>query len=443
LAQGALAQTAIVPTTDATSSTGTIVNYTDAQYDIQGGTVSGGNLFHRYERFGLAERETANFMTSADIQNVFNLIRGTEVSEIHGTLQLSTGSANLFLINPAGVIFGATAQLAIPASLHVSTADGLLFDNHQLVTVDGLALEGMDPESWSIEVSEVSDLTAVTGVPTDYVFAAANPAGIMNYGDLVVKSGESITFLGGTVHQHGRLTAPGGTVTLASVTGGQVVRVGQTGSLLSFEIAPQTAADPTPFDSGGEIVLTPEMLTGSSENEATTLAVLDDGTAVLEGSPQTSTGAGLNEDEIGTTLVRGEIDVSGDESGNINISGRRVALVDATLSANGTTVGGITRIGGSQAGFEADDPNFDALSEVYEALTSVYVLVDRESQFSAVATDGSGGKVLVWADEQVQFYGQVDVRGGPNGTAGILEVDSDGLVQQLSSPPTLLPRLSR
>jgi filamentous hemagglutinin family protein len=85
------------------------------------GTRRGDNLFHSFERFGIAPGQTATFTGPGTIRNVIGRVTGGEISTIDGTLASRVGQADLYFLNPAGVMFGPNAQLDLPGSLHVGT----------------------------------------------------------------------------------------------------------------------------------------------------------------------------------------------------------------------------------------------------------------------------------------------------------------------------------
>ncbi|NJO98732.1 MAG: filamentous hemagglutinin N-terminal domain-containing protein [Pleurocapsa sp. CRU_1_2] len=72
---------------------------------IEGGAIRGDNLFHSFQEFNVGERATVDFINPAGIENIFSRVTGGNISEIFGTLGVD-GNANLFLINPNGIIFG-------------------------------------------------------------------------------------------------------------------------------------------------------------------------------------------------------------------------------------------------------------------------------------------------------------------------------------------------
>jgi filamentous hemagglutinin family protein len=95
---------------------------------IDGGARRGTNLFHSFRDFNIGDRQRVYFADPAGVTNILTRVTGTNASNILGTLGVN-GPANLYLLNPNGILFGPNACLDIRGSLMVSTADSLNFDN--------------------------------------------------------------------------------------------------------------------------------------------------------------------------------------------------------------------------------------------------------------------------------------------------------------------------
>lgn len=242
---------------------GTVVTPNGNQFDITGGTQSGANLFHSFQTFGLNQNQIANFLSDPSIQNILARVMGGNPSIINGLIKVSGGNSNLFLMNPAGIIFGSSATLNVPASFTVTTATGIGFGSN-----------------W-FNASGSNDYSSLVGTPNAFAFITAQPGAIINSGNLSVGQGQNLTLLGGTVVSTGQLSAPGGQITVATVPGENLVRISQTGNLLSLEITPPTPSDGQPGNWTLPITSLPELLTGGGGGNATELRVNSNGQVQL------------------------------------------------------------------------------------------------------------------------------------------------------------------
>src|SRR5574342_755935 len=87
------------------------------------GQIRGTNLFHSFGKFHVRTGESATFSGPPAIQNILSRVTGGERSLIDGLLRSTISGANLYLLNPSGVVFGPNAALDVSGALHVSTAD--------------------------------------------------------------------------------------------------------------------------------------------------------------------------------------------------------------------------------------------------------------------------------------------------------------------------------
>jgi len=110
-------------------------------------------------------------------------------------------------------------------------------------------------------------------------------------------------------------------------------------------------------------------------------------------------------------VVSNTIDVSGEKGGKIDVLGKTVGLIDATLNASGLSAGGTVRVGGDYQG-KGSIPN---------AITTV---IDRNSKIRVNAIDsGDGGRAIVWSDGTTRYAGSIEAKGGKqSGNGGFVEV---------------------
>ncbi|NES06943.1 MAG: filamentous hemagglutinin N-terminal domain-containing protein, partial [Okeania sp. SIO2F4] len=278
------------PITPANDGTNTTINQNGNQFNIQGGTRSGANLFHSFDKFNVNSGQTANFLTTPDTSNILGRVTGGNASYINGLIQVIGGNSNLFLMNPAGIMFGRNASLNIPASFSVTTATGIGFNSNNF---------------W-FKAMGTNDYGNLVGDPSGYSFNVSNPGAIVNEGNLSLNPGENLTLLGGTVINTGELSTAGGNVTIAAVEGGSVLRISQPGNLLSLEVGTFHA---TSLQNGENIssiapLSLPTLLTGGETTHATSVIVNANGDVVLTDSNT------LVADVPGTAITSGSINVS-------------------------------------------------------------------------------------------------------------------------------------
>ncbi|MGD1808506.1 CHAT domain-containing protein [Dapis sp. BLCC M126] len=376
------------PITPANDGTGTTLTPQGNEFNIEGGTHSGANLFHSFEQFNVKSGQTANFVTTPDITNILGRVTGGNASYINGLIQIIGGNSNLFLINPTGIIFGPDASLNIPASFSVTTATGIGFDNNNF---------------W-FKAMGTNDYSNLVGDPSGYKFNVSNPGAIVNEGNLTLNPGENLTLLGGTVINSGQLSTAGGNITVAAVQGGSILRISKPENLLTLEVNSITVngenTEITPLS-------LPGLLTGGEIIQATSVTVNENGDVVLTDS--NTVGANVP----GTAIASGGIDVSDSENvgGQVNILGDRVALIDTDINADGLNGGGTVLIGGES-------------QENSTVFNSQETSINSGSIISANAIEnGDGGNVIIRSDGTTHFGGNIRAKGGEiSGNGGFVEV---------------------
>ena len=109
---------------------GTSVTTINQESFIRIGTQNGPNLFHSFSNFDINTGETATFLGLNTVENIISRVTGGTTSNIDGLIRSSIPGANLYLLNPAGVLFGPNAALDISGSFHVSSADYINLGNN-------------------------------------------------------------------------------------------------------------------------------------------------------------------------------------------------------------------------------------------------------------------------------------------------------------------------
>jgi filamentous hemagglutinin family protein len=167
---------------------------------IEGGATRGVNLFHSFLEFNVGTGQRVYFTNPTQVENILSRVTGNNPSNILGTLGV-LGNANLFLMNPNGIIFGKNSQLDINGSFIASTASYLSFPN-------GKQFSATNPNAPPL---------LNINVPIGLQYGTQQPASITNTANL--KVGKDLTLSGGSVTSTGKLAAPAGKVTIEGVSG--------------------------------------------------------------------------------------------------------------------------------------------------------------------------------------------------------------------------------
>ncbi|WP_208342039.1 filamentous hemagglutinin N-terminal domain-containing protein [Aetokthonos hydrillicola] len=187
---------------------------------ITGGAQRGRNLFHSFGEFNVGEGQRVYFANPSDVTNILTRVTGGNQSKIFGTLGVD-GAANLFLINPAGILFGSGATLDLRGSFVGTTANGVQFGTQGLFS----ATNPQAPPLLTID-------------PSGLLFNQLNQQGItVNNEFMGVPNGKSLLLVGGNVTlDGGGLIASGGRVELASLAAPGTIGLNVAGDALSLSL---------------------------------------------------------------------------------------------------------------------------------------------------------------------------------------------------------------
>jgi filamentous hemagglutinin family protein len=237
---------------DTLGAESSVVTPTSPQADrIDGGAIRGANLFHSFSQFNIGEGREAYFANPTGIENILSRVTGSDASRIFGKLGV-LGNANLFLINPNGIIFGRNASLDVRGSFVGTTANAIQFGNQgffsatnpntpPLLTVNPDALLFNQIRAASIENNSVAD-------------SGLNPSSEFTVTGLRVADGKSLLLVGGDINMDGGgLFAFGGRVELGGSSGVGTVGLNGDGNNLSLSF-PDSVEKSDVFLSNGAVV---------------------------------------------------------------------------------------------------------------------------------------------------------------------------------------------
>jgi filamentous hemagglutinin family protein len=343
----------------------------DFRIRAEWGQQRGGNLFHSFRRFGVPTGTSATFLPpdvpGDAIANVLARVTGGSASSIDGLLRSAIPGAHVFLLNPAGILFGPNARLDVGGSFHASTADSLrLADGAQF------------------HASLARPSTLAMAPPAAFGFLAAPPAAIsMESGAVLsVPDGQALSLIGGDVRlRSGSVLAPGGRVNLASAAAAGEVVIRRPGG------AP--ALDASTFSRLGPVTLNGTMVVASSD---------------ALGGPS------------GTVVVR---------AGRLALTGDAAILVENTGAADGASLGvdidvrGAVRLDGPLTGILAGAAGSGSSGGIRVEAGSLAI-----SGGALITTLTAGNQAA--GDIEVLARESVEVVGGPGNVPGGLTTSTFG-----------------
>ena len=452
----------------ADDSVPTQVDRTDNVVEITGGVTRGSNLFHSFQEFSVPQGDTAFFNNSQSVGNIISRVTGGSISQIDGLIR-ANGNANLILLNPSGINFGANARLDIGGSFLGSTADRLVFEDGSVFSAsntDSALLTVSVPVG--LQLGQNSAAIAVTGTGHDLSLETPvfSPLTRGEAKGLEVKPGRALTLIGnGISFQGGILTAESGNISLGSVSEGSVGLIlsdrgwtpdySKVGVFNDLNLEQKTALD-TSGISNGAIALQGRQI------------ALGGGSVVLSQNFGGAVGGDISVNATDLTLVGAEptgVIASGlysetlsDVSGaDINISTGQLTI-EAGASIISTTSGSAK--GGNVSINASESLQFIGFSDLNSSLLSVasvqtfgsgtagdisvatkdFTALDGANISSVTGSPlgtGSGGNVRVTASESISLIGasplnfspsQITAGSGSPGNAGNVAIETARLV---------------
>ncbi|MEA5538126.1 S-layer family protein [Limnoraphis robusta Tam1] len=350
---------------------------------IDGGTRTGNTLFHSFERFSVPTGETAFFNNAVEVQNIFSRVTGSSISEINGILK-ANGVANLFLINPNGIIFGENASLDIGGSFFATSANSIIFAN-------GTEFRATNPNSPPLLTINIpiglrfreNPGTLVIRSRSTFITSDNTGQQITTRG-LQVPSEQTLALVGGDVRlEGGILTAPSGRIELGSAAGNSYIGI-------------------------------------SSQSE---------GFALNYNRVENFQDIGLSD--------FASIETTGERGGEITIQGRQVNLTgDSTIisSTLGSGIGGDIFIVASdsitieqQSGLFAEvRPNATGWGGTITVETQRLTLTNGAQISATTSGFGQAGNLAIAATESIDLIGEAPDRQNPSGLFARVEAGATG-----------------
>ncbi len=416
---GLLAVTLLLPdfghaqgTSITSSGLGTVVNGNTScvggTCNITGGARSGPNLFHSFGSFSIGAGDTANFLNTTPAlptQNILSRVTGGALSQIYGTIDTSSyAGANLFLLNPAGLMFGAGATLNMSGAFYASTANQINFPGGQFTSTT-TAAELANP-AFSVDPASFGFL----GPPT-----AITVQGLQH-----LQSGQTVSLVGGDIEITGTVRVPSGRVQIASVASAGEVSIGDLSPSASTQLGQVN------ISGGAQILATGDAASGDARGGT---VLIRGGQINIGGSTIDASGDAANGGAGGAVVIRGgslfvdsssitvntytdvvdatvAIDVQMAEGITLtNGTGILTGIADIGTQAFGAGRGGDIRLEANQLtiqnGMLIGSSTFGAGGGGNVQLTASQIQIDGSSVSSSAFGDGGGGNVSLTANTLV------------------------------------------
>lgn len=297
---------------------------------IAGGAARGANLFHSFQRFNIGAGRAAYFANPDGIRNIIGRVTGNDPSNILGTLGV-LGEANLFLMNPNGIVFGENAALDVQGSFVATTANALQFGDRGFFSATNPempALLTVNPSAFLFNQLPAGSITNASIAP-----AGTQPLGLPEFG-LRVPDGENLLLVGGNISMDGgRLNAYGGRVELAGLAAPGSIGLDMNQNAFQLMVPTDRALANITLTNdaqvsvkgtgGGDIVATADRFSATNGGRLV---------AGVEGSGNAGT-VRVNANAIGLSGI-GQTGLSSaisNQSGDINLNSRSLTLQDGAL----------------------------------------------------------------------------------------------------------------
>jgi filamentous hemagglutinin family protein len=171
-------------TTDGTLGPALNLQGPDYQIGPDLGQQHGGNLFHSFQDFNLNRVESATFSGPNSVSNVISRVTGGNPSNLDGTIRSTIPNADMYFLNPYGIMFGPNTKLDVQGSFHASTADYLRLG-------DGGRFDARNPSESLLTVAPIERFGFITNSPAKITTQSSK---------LILASDQTLSLIGGDIH---------------------------------------------------------------------------------------------------------------------------------------------------------------------------------------------------------------------------------------------------
>jgi len=372
------------------------------------GRQAGGNLFHSFSQFDIGAGQSAVFSGPGSVASIIGRVTGGAASAIDGRIRSEIPGADLFLINPWGMVFGPGAAIEVDGSVFAGTADFIELE-------DGSRFSADDPQPGGLSAA----------APAAFGFLEENPGVVAFQGNIAVPEGEAIHVAAGDISfSKGMMEAPGGTVSLTGIGGpGRVHLTGNEALGAEGGIVEMTggAKIKVSGDAAGRVLIRGNRF------------VLDGQETFAGGLTINEDGGGLEVDVDGECVIRNGGRLISTTLGSGNAGDIQLTVGDLAIQSGGGVLSGSMGAGGggdiditaagdirlSQAGELGSlyaSAQAGGKSGEIRATAANIRLTDNAVIENAAAGPGNGGDIRLFAEDEIAVSGGSRISNNTTGT---------------------------
>ncbi len=440
---------------------------------IDGGAIRGTNLFHSFQEFNVGEGQGVYFTNPTGVQNILSRVTGANPSQIFGKLGVIEGNANLFLINPNGIIFGPKASLDVRSSFVATTANSIQFKeqgffNSSIPNVPPILTVNPSAFLFNQVAASITNNSQEAAGQRLTPLNPSDPSEVRNLFGLRVPDGQSLLLLGGNVDlNNSGLNALNGRIEVGGVAGVGRVGLDINGQVLHLNFPNDVALADILLTDGARIDASGEgggniqvqgrniTLTNNSQIISSTLGVKPGGSLILSASNSVQLTGSLPDGVLSTrTLGTGD-------AGDIVINTNKLTVQDGAQVRTDSSKegsGGQLNINASESiellGTSPEEISSGLFSIATGAGKAGNITINTEklivrdgaivstgsfgSNFGTfIPAEGAGGNLTINASKSVQLFGLLSIPNVPTGlsttsvgvgTAGNLSIKTGQLL---------------
>jgi filamentous hemagglutinin family protein len=426
---------------------------------IQGGARRGANLFHSFSEFNISDGQRIDFANPAGVNRILARVTGGMRSDILGTLGV-LGNADLFLINPNGILFGPNARLEIGGSLVVSSAEAVVFPNQASFSASNPQAPPLLTISVPIGLQFGANPGRLTiqGTGHNLSYNPDTDTRRVNTPGLQVGFGLTLALIGGQMELQGAsLRAESGQIALGSVAQPGLVNFSPTSQGYEFDYGAigqfgvMELRDRSVADVSGA--------TGGAIQVQGGQVILSNGSALLSITQGGGKGGTLSInatdslDLLGDSVDRPEPYASSitsesqgtGVSGDVVINTRRITMLDGGLvttynfggGGGNITVNAVESVDLIGSGFQDSGFYAGTLSDGNSgnlSITTDQLLLNSAALFTSTYGGGNGGNLTITASKITVLNTQVESSTFAGGRAGDVTLRATDSIELRGTP---------